>query len=56
MASRGFTLDVAHIDALEAKRKEVQTLTEKLQAERNAISKSIGQAKVWRMSLIFFRT
>ena len=45
LASRGFTLDVARIDALEARRKEVQTLTEKLQAERNAISKSIGQAK-----------
>ena len=45
LASRGFKLDVARIDALEAKRKEVQTLTEKLQAERNAISKSIGQAK-----------
>ena len=45
LASRGFTLDVARIDALQAKRKEVQTLTEKLQAERNAISKSIGQAK-----------
>jgi seryl-tRNA synthetase len=45
LASRGFTLDVARIDALEAKRKEVQTLTEQLQAERNAISKSIGQAK-----------
>ena len=45
LASRGFTLDVARIDALEAQRKEVQTLTEKLQAERNAISKSIGQAK-----------
>lgn len=34
LASRGFKLDVARIDALEAKRKEVQTLTEKLQAER----------------------
>ncbi|MCU1728792.1 serine--tRNA ligase [Pseudomonas sp. 7P_10.2_Bac1] len=45
LASRGFKLDVARIDALEAKRKEVQTLTERLQAERNAISKSIGQAK-----------
>ena len=45
LASRGYKLDVARIDALEAKRKEVQTLTEKLQAERNAISKSIGQAK-----------
>ena len=45
LASRGYTLDVVHIEALEAKRKEVQTLSEKLQAERNAISKSIGQAK-----------
>ena len=45
LASRGYTLDVALIEALEAKRKEVQTLSEKLQAERNAISKSIGQAK-----------
>ena len=45
LASRGFKLDVARIDALESQRKEVQTLTEKLQAERNAISKSIGQAK-----------
>ena len=45
LASRGFKLDVARIEALESQRKEVQTLTEKLQAERNAISKSIGQAK-----------
>ena len=45
LASRGFTLNVDLIDALEAKRKEVQTLAERLQAERNAISKSIGQAK-----------
>ena len=45
LASRGFKLDVTRIDALESQRKEVQTLTEKLQAERNAISKSIGQAK-----------
>ncbi|WP_122848427.1 serine--tRNA ligase [Pseudomonas viridiflava] len=45
LASRGFTLDVARIEALEAQRKVVQTRTEQLQAERNARSKSIGQAK-----------
>ena len=45
LASRGFTLDVARIEALEAQRKTVQTRTEQLQAERNARSKSIGQAK-----------
>jgi seryl-tRNA synthetase len=45
LASRGFALDVARIEALEEQRKTVQTQTEKLQAERNAISKSIGQAK-----------
>jgi seryl-tRNA synthetase len=43
LASRGFTLDVARIEALEAQRKTVQTRTEQLQAERNARSKSIGQ-------------
>ncbi|MDG6403532.1 serine--tRNA ligase, partial [Pseudomonas quasicaspiana] len=45
LASRGFTLDVARIEALEAQRKTVQTRTEQLQAERNSRSKSIGQAK-----------
>ena len=45
LASRGFVLDVARIEALEEQRKTVQTLTEKLQAERNAVSKGIGQAK-----------
>ena len=45
LASRGFTLDVARIESLEARRKVVQTRTEQLQAERNARSKSIGQAK-----------
>ena len=43
LASRGYTLDVARIEALEAQRKTVQTRTEQLQAERNALSKSIGQ-------------
>ncbi|AMB86430.1 serine--tRNA ligase [Pseudomonas agarici] len=45
LASRGFSLDVARIEALESQRKVVQTRTEQLQAERNAVSKSIGQAK-----------
>ncbi len=45
LASRGFSLDVARIESLEERRKSVQTRTEQLQAERNARSKSIGQAK-----------
>ena len=45
LASRGFQLDVVRFEALEAQRKSVQTRTEQLQAERNARSKSIGQAK-----------
>ena len=45
LASRGFSLDVARIESLEERRKTVQTRTEQLQAERNARSKSIGQAK-----------
>jgi len=45
LATRGYQLDVARIEALEAQRKTVQTRTEQLQAERNARSKSIGQAK-----------
>lgn len=45
LASRGFSLDVARIEALEERRKSVQTRTEQLQAERNARSKSIGAAK-----------
>ncbi|MFJ2320567.1 serine--tRNA ligase, partial [Pseudomonas sp. NPDC087817] len=45
LASRGFALDTARSEALEEQRKTVQTRTEALQAERNARSKSIGQAK-----------
>ena len=45
LASRGFALDTARIEALEEQRKTDQTRTEALQAERNARSKSIGQAK-----------
>ena len=45
LATRGYVLDVARLDALEAQRKTVQTRTEQLQAERNKSAKSIGQAK-----------
>lgn len=42
---RGATLDVPHFEALEAKRKTLQTETQELQHTRNAKSKCIGQAK-----------
>ena len=42
---RGVTLDVARISALEEKRKELQTLTQLLQNERNTNAKSVGHAK-----------
>lgn len=45
LAIRNFTLDQHSLAALEAKRKEVQSHAEKLQSQRNAQSKSIGQAK-----------
>jgi seryl-tRNA synthetase len=45
LASRGFVLDTAHLSKLEETRKSLQVETEDLQASRNAISKSIGQAK-----------
>ena len=45
LAQRGFELDVAALEVIEAQRKEVKTLTEQLQAERNSRSKSIGHAK-----------
>ena len=45
LATRGFTLDVSRIEALEGQRKTLQTRTEQLQAERNSRSKSVGQAK-----------
>lgn len=45
LESRGFILDVARFEALEAKRKSVQTRTQDLQAKRNAASKSIGMKK-----------
>src|SRR6478609_7059860 len=38
-------LDVAAFTALEAERKSIQTRTEELQAQRNQLSKQIGQLK-----------
>ncbi|MCC2638885.1 MAG: serS [Moraxellaceae bacterium] len=45
LAVRNMTLDTAAIAALEDRRKALQTEAERLQAERNAGSKRIGQAK-----------
>ncbi len=45
LATRGFELDTAQFQALEAQRKTIQTRTQELQAKRNATSKQIGQAK-----------
>jgi len=45
LATRGFALDKAAFLALEAKRKEIQIATERLQAERNTLAKKVGQAK-----------
>ncbi|MBX9964196.1 MAG: serine--tRNA ligase [Burkholderiales bacterium] len=45
LADRGFQFDVAAFNALEAERKTIQTRTQELQSKRNALSKSIGQAK-----------
>ncbi|MEW6168598.1 MAG: serine--tRNA ligase, partial [Pseudomonadota bacterium] len=45
LARRGFVFDVAEFQALEARRKTLQTQTEQLQAERNSRSKAIGAAK-----------
>ena len=45
LATRGFVLDTAHFQKLEAQRKTIQTRTQELQAKRNSTSKLIGQAK-----------
>ena len=45
LARRGVTLDKDKLAALEASRKHLQTETQRLQSERNARSKAIGQAK-----------
>jgi seryl-tRNA synthetase len=45
LATRGFDLDTAKFEQLEAERKLIQTRTQELQAKRNATSKQIGFAK-----------
>lgn len=45
LTDRGFALDTAAFEALEAERKKVQTDTQDLQARRNTLSKQIGQLK-----------
>jgi len=45
LATRGFQLDVALFQGLEAERKQLQTQTEDLQARRNSLSKQIGMLK-----------
>ncbi|HKB58996.1 MAG TPA: serine--tRNA ligase [Gallionellaceae bacterium] len=45
LAARGYALDTARFEQLEAQRKTLQTRTQELQARRNATSKQIGQAK-----------
>lgn len=44
LATRNFVLDPQKVTALESQRKESMTRTQELQAKRNALSKSIGQA------------
>ena len=45
LARRGFVLDTKILQALEERRKSIQTQTQQLQAERNSRSKGIGKAK-----------
>jgi seryl-tRNA synthetase len=45
LAARGYQLDVFAFQVLETRRREIQTTTENLQAQRNALSKQVGQAK-----------
>ena len=45
LAKRGYVLDTASFAQLEAARKDNQTATERLQSQRNALSRQIGQAK-----------
>ena len=45
LARRGYGLDVQAFTALEERRKKIQVETQELQAEKNARSREIGQAK-----------
>lgn len=44
LSTRNYKLDVQKINELESLRKETMTRTQELQAQRNSLSKSIGQA------------
>ncbi|MCK0526256.1 MULTISPECIES: serine--tRNA ligase [unclassified Anaerobiospirillum] len=44
LANRNFTLDVEKLSQLEEQRKDLMVRTQDLQAKRNSLSKSIGQA------------
>lgn len=45
LATRGVILDTTAFTALEAERKQLQTRTQELQAQRNALSKQVGMLK-----------
>ena len=45
LKKKHFDLDVEGFRKLEAERKAIQTRTEELQAQRNSLSKQIGQLK-----------
>jgi seryl-tRNA synthetase len=45
LETRGYALDVARFRALEERRRKIQTDTEQLQSQRNALAKQVGQAK-----------
>jgi len=45
LAARGYTLDIATLEALESERKAIQARTQELQNLRNTRSRAIGQAK-----------
>ena len=45
LATRGYTLDSAALEAIEARRKQMQVETQELQNRRNTLSKQIGMAK-----------
>ena len=45
LAKRGKPIDFSEFSALEAERKQLQTRTQELQAQRNALSKQIGMLK-----------
>ncbi|KAA3623376.1 MAG: serine--tRNA ligase [Proteobacteria bacterium] len=45
LETRGFTLDRAVYEALESRRKDLQSEVERMQSERNRVSKEIGKLK-----------